>query len=252
MKNIPLLFFMFLLLFACNGVKKNTGEKEIQSLRKFYFPIEELMGDGLVYEYLDDSLKVVADYTLYKTVKDEAGDLFLVAARYNGLFEQTYVSSVWIAAEGTILKDYQFIETDSISGKSIVTPAKIEENIYFPFKSSPDSGKIYRYTMSVTLPSDSALNIDIVRERKFDKFLEYEFDGQKRAAVQFIGTDYQSVFDAKNKGADLKTSSEIKEIYAAGIGLVFIEQKVGATYYRNRLNRRISPDEFLKIQIQNK
>ena len=84
MKNIPLLFFISLFLFACNGFQKNTGEKEIQSLRKFYFPIEDLMGDGLVYEYLDDSLKVVADYTLYKTVKDEAGDLFLIAAGYNG------------------------------------------------------------------------------------------------------------------------------------------------------------------------
>jgi hypothetical protein len=252
MKNIPLLFFMSLFLFACNGFQKNTGEKEIQSLRKFYFPIEDLMGDGLVYEYLDDSLKVVADYTLYKTVKDEAGDLFLIAAGYNGFFEQTFVSSVWIAADGTILKDYQFIETDSVSGKSIVTPAKIEENIYFPFKSSPDTGKIYRYNMSLTLPSDTALNFDIVRDRKFDKFLEYEFEGQKLAAVQFTGTDYQSTFDLKNKGADLKTNSEIKEIYAAGIGLVFIEKKVGATYYRNRLNRRISPDEFLKIQIQNK
>ena len=113
----------------------------------------------------------------------------------------------------------------------------------------------------------SQISLAQTTDSSYEEVIDYsnfgDAGGVKRYATQktinqtpnrvvSIGYEYQSAFDLKNKGADLKTNSEIKEIYAAGIGLVFIEKKVGATYYRNRLNRRISPDEFLKIQIQNK
>ncbi len=252
MKNIPIVLFAVILLLACNDKKKKSAPSTMEVLNKYYYPLQELNGDGMVYEYWNDSLKLVADYWLYKTVKDEAGDLFLISAGYNGLFEQTVFSREWIVADGTLLKDYQFYVTDSASGKSIITAAKIEDNVYFPFKPTLDSGKVYRYRMKTKLPPDTTLNFDIVRDRRFDKFLEYEFEGKKLAAVQFLVTEYYNVFDNTNKGGDFKITSEIKEIYAKGIGLVYIEKRGDAINYRNRLKRRISPDEFLKMQTENK
>jgi hypothetical protein len=252
MKNILIVLIAVVFLLACNDKNKKSAPAKMEALNKYYYPLQELSGDGLVYEYLNDSLKIVADYWLYKTVKDESGDLFLIAAGYNSLYEQTAFSRESIVVDGTLLKDYQFYVTDSASGKSIITAAKIEENVYFPFKPTIDSGKVYRYRMKTKLPPDTTLNFDIVRDRRFDKFLDYEFEGKKLAAVQFLVTEYYNAFDNTNKGGDFKVTSEIKEIYAEGIGLVFIEKKGEAISYRNRLKRRISPDEFIKMQTENK
>jgi hypothetical protein len=209
-----------MVLSACNNENKNAKKIEYQSLKKFYYPLEELKGDGLVYEYYNDSLGLVTDYWLYKTVKDDAGDLFLIAAGYNAIFEQQYFSRQWIVADGTILKDYQFMTTDSASGKSIITPAKIEDNVYFPYNPTQDSSKAYRFRMKFALPPDTALQYDLVRDRKFDKFLEYEYEGKKLPAAQF--------------------------------GLVYIEKSGNGVNFKQRLKRRISPDEFINLQSDNK
>jgi len=251
MRTLFILFFSVMVLSACNNENKNEKQVEYQSLKKFYYPLEELKGDGLVYVYYNDSLGLVTDYWLYKTVKDDAGDLFLIAAGYNAIFEQQYFSRQWIVADGTILKDYQFMTTDSASGKSIITPAKIEDNVYFPYNPTQDSSKAYRFRMKFALPPDTALQYDLVRDRKFDKFLEYEYEGKKLPAAQFSSKEYINASDRIN-GGNFDIKSEIKEIYALGIGLVYIEKSGNGVNFKQRLKRRISPDEFINLQSDNK
>jgi hypothetical protein len=49
-----------------------------------------------------------------------------------------------------------------------------------------------------------------------------------------------------------KIKSEIKEIYALGIGLVYIAKSGNGVNFKQRLKRRISPDEFINLQSDNK
>ena len=107
--KLQLCLFSLLLVLAVCSTKNEQKSSVDQSLKKFYFPLSELSADGLVYEFVDDSLGVAVDYWLYKTVKDNAGDLFLIATGYDALFEQRYFSREWVVADGTILKDYQFM-----------------------------------------------------------------------------------------------------------------------------------------------
>ena len=63
MKHQLCLFSLILVLAACNTKTEQKSSVE-QSLKKFYFPLSELSADGLVYEFVDDSLGVAVDYWL--------------------------------------------------------------------------------------------------------------------------------------------------------------------------------------------
>jgi hypothetical protein len=249
----PILFSLTVLL-SCNNRKtnndngKNSNSEKIQALKKFYYPFDELANDGLVYEYVDDSLGAVVDYWLFKTVKDEAGDRFLIGAGYNALFEQRYFSREWIVANGTILKDYRFIQTDNATKISKVRPAVIEESVIFPFDPVKDNSLAYRFRIKFNVLPDTAMNYDLVRDRKFDKFLEYDFNGKKIAAVQFKAKEYIEAKDSIN-GGHWTINSEMTEIYAEGIGLVYTEKKGKGANFKNRLNKRMTPKEFESLQI---
>lgn len=242
---------LLLLFFSCNSNKDQSSTSKTdtvspQALKKFYYPLEELSEDGLVYVYIDDSVKAPADYWLFKTVKDEAGNLFLIGNSYDAKLEQRYFSREWIVANGIILKDYHFIQTDSLSGKSIVRPAKIDENVVFPFNPTNDSSMAYRFRIKFSLLPDTAMNFDLVRDRKFERYTEYEYRDTKLKAVEFSAKEYIEAKDSIN-GGYWTINSEMKEIYAEGIGLVYIEKKGPGANFRYRLEKRISPDEFLKL-----
>jgi hypothetical protein len=245
-----ILFCLLVFSFSCESAKIKTEDKlegDIQALKKFYFPLDELSEDGLVYEYAEDSVGLKMDYWLYKSVKDEAGDRFLIGTNYDATFEQKQFSREWIVSNGTILKDYLFFQFDSISKKSSVRAAKIEESVVFPFSPTQDSDKVYRFRLKYSVLPDTNVIYDLVRNRKFDKFTEYEFEGKKIPAVQFI---CQEFYDATNykEGGTWTAKSTIKEIYAKGLGLVYKERKGEAPNYVSRLKRRISPDDFIKMQ----
>lgn len=239
-------------LNSCGNEKNNAHTNDnkvadsLQPLKKFYFPFDEL-SDGSVYEYVDDSMGVAVDYWLYKTVKDEAGDRFLIATGYDAFFEQRYFSREWIVANGTILKDYLFMQPDSATKKSVVRPAKIEENIIFPFNPVKDTSLAYRFRIKFSLLPDTAMSYDLVRNRKFDKYLDYEFEGKKLSAVQFSADEYIEAKDSIN-GGHWNINSKMIEIYAEGIGLVYKEKTGKGANFKNRLKRRMTPAEFEKLQ----
>jgi hypothetical protein len=250
MRYLTYFIVIALLLSSCNNTENKESQKttnDIQALKKFYYPFDELSGDGLVYEYVDDEKGEVVDYWLFKTVKDEAGDPYLIGTGYDARFEQRYFSREWIVANGTILKDYIFMQTDSASNKSMLRPAKIEESVIFPFSPTSDTSLAYRFRIKFSLMPDTAMVYDLVRDRKFDKFLDYEFEGKKIKAVQFVAKEYIEARDSIN-GGHWTVNSEMKEIYAEGIGLVYSEKKGQGANFKNRLKRRLKVEEFMKLQ----
>ena len=256
MKNSYFLFLLIsLVLFSCQSPEPSNTTPEstdLQQLKKFYYPIDDLE-DGMVYEYVDEKTGSVVGYWHYSTVKDEAGNRYLIGTNYNPFFEQDQFSREWIVATGTILKDYQFIQTDSATGKAIMRPAKIEESVVYPFEALSDSSLAYRFRMKFSLLPDTTTHYDLVRDRKFGKYMNYTYDGKERKAVMFNTKEY---IDAHNpvEGGSWQLNSDMTEIFAAGIGLVYTKKTSQGVNYTHRLKRRFTMEEFIKMKestIQN-
>lgn len=245
-----LLYLLIVLLFcACQGngsEKSKTSADAAQPLKKFYYPVDSLE-DGLVYEFVDDSTGNTINYYLFKTVKDEAGDKFLICTGYNAFFEQQFMSREWIVADGTIQKDYLIMQFDSASGKSLVRPAKIEEAVVFPFSPVKDSAMAYRFRIKFTLLPDTALLYDFIKDRRFDSFTTCSFEGKELKAAKIKINETREGADRTQDGGHWSVKQTSTEIYAEGIGLVSVEQKYENRSAVSRLKRRMSVEEFQKL-----
>lgn len=235
-------YLPFTLLFFFLSCKSGKEEPKALDLRPYYYPLEKLT-DGLVYEYIDENTGQISDYWLFRLVKDDAGDKFLISAGYNAKGEQTQYSREWVVANGTILKDYKFYTTDSTSGKSIVSETKIEENIIFPFSPTKDSTEKYRLRLIFSIFPDTALKYDMVKDRYYAGDTLISFLNQKEKVAHFKAREY-FVLEDKVNGGHWKTSSEIDEFYAQNIGLVYSYKKVADTELKRKLNKILSVEEF--------
>jgi hypothetical protein len=240
-------------LFSCKNniteskidTKKNSDS--LQVLKKFYYPLDSLE-EGLVYEFVDDSTGYTYDYWLYKTVKDDAGDKFLIGTGYDAFFEQRYFSREWIVANGTLQKDYLFMQLDSVTGKSVVRPSTIVSDALFPFNPTNDSSMAYRYRIKFSLLPDTALQYDLIKDRRFDSYSTFKFNGKELRTAVFKINEKMEAADITKDGGHWDLNSDITEIYAEGIGLVYKERKSKVLNSKVRLKRIMSVEEFQKIQ----
>lgn len=245
---------IFLLIFVCYACEQtvttnvSNDNEDLQQLKKYYYPIDSLQ-EGMVYEYVDETTGNLVGYWSYKTVEDEAGNHYLISTGYNPFFEQEQFSREWIVATGTILKDYQFIQTDSVTMKSILRPAKIEESVVFPFEAVTDTSLAYRFRMKFSLLPDTSTQYDLVRDRKFGKYTNYTYMGKDYKAVEFNTKEYIDVHNPA-EGGDWQLNSEMKEIFVAGIGLVYTRKKSEGVNYTHRLHRRFTSAEFMKMKAE--
>ena len=233
-----------------NSKKSNENKSmndSLQVLKKFYYPIDSLE-EGLVYEYVDDSTGFTYDYWLYKTVRDDAGDKFLIGTGYDAFFEQRYFSREWIVANGTVQKDYLFMQTDSSTGKSAIRPATIVSDVLYPFSPVKDSSMAYRFRIKFSLLPDTALQYDLTKDRLFDSYSTYNFNGKELKTAIFKINEHMEAADRTKDGGHWDLKSELKEIYAEGIGLVFKERKSKVLNSRIRLKSIMSIEEFQKKQ----
>lgn len=245
---ILLLFGSFLL--ACNP---ETPESQTVQLKEYYYPIDSLK-DGWVYEYADKATNIVSHFWFFKTVKDEAGDRFLVGVRYNAFYEQSNLSREWIVANGVISKDYKFFVKDSLTGKSDVYTAEISENVVFPFEATKDSVMAYRFSCKFSIPPDTNLTVELVRDRRFSHFDTYTLNGEEVETAVFKNHDLYDIEDTVN-GGFWNVENEVTEVYAKGYGLVFQSEKtVDETndippneFY---LSNIYTMEEFLDLQAQ--
>ncbi len=246
-KNYLSLISILTLVFSlksCVPTSSSTSSsgEALQLLKKFYYPFDAL-DDGMVYEYVDEKSGALVGYWFYKTVKDSMGDRYLLGVRYNVFFEQEQFSKEWIVANGTILKDYHFIQKDSVSDKALIRPAEIEENVIFPFEAVTDSSLAYRFRLKFSLLPDSSTLYNLVRDRKFSRYIDYEFEGKSYKAVEFKSKEYLNVHNPV-EGGNWDIESEMIEIFAEGIGLVYTAKKSDAVNYTHRLKRRLNTQEF--------
>ena len=216
-------------------------ELEANNIKAYYFPIKALE-EPLVYEYVDDSTGQT-DYWLYNTVYDQAGNQFLLGTNYNQKGEQQQFFRSQILADGAILKDYRFFQTDS-SGKSHTSSAKIKEPVLYPFKPTQAEGQVYRYWVNFSIAPDTAVVYDIVRNRSLSKEQPtFSWEGQELAAIQLDVEEFSETHDSIN-GGHWKMQGQRQEIYAEGLGLVYIKNISDGARQHSRLKRRLRKEEF--------
>ena len=211
------------------------------NIKAYYFPIKALE-EPLVYEYVDDSTGQT-DYWLYNTVYDQAGNQFLLGTNYNQKGEQQQFFRSQILADGAILKDYRFFQTDS-SGKSHTSSAKIKEPVLYPFKPTQAEGQVYRYWVNFSIAPDTAVVYDIVRNRTLSKEQPtFVWKGQKLPAIQLDVEEFSETHDHVN-GGHWKMQGQRQEIYAKGLGLVYIKNISDGARQHSRLKQRLSKEEL--------
>ncbi len=239
------------LLSACTSTNVEKEEEQnkdesYQMLKDYYYPVDDL-AEGMVYIYENKKMNNQPDYWLYKTVYDEAGNQFLVATQYNLFFDQRQMLREWVVADGTILKDYRFFQKDTASGKVLGSQATIQENVIFPFKAVDDQDLAYRFQLKFSILPDTAVEYKITRDRKFDKYLKYEYNGEELDAVQFKSIEYTSV-ENDVEGGSWDMQANLVEIYAKGLGLVYKSSDSKALPYEIQLKERISVQDFEAMQ----
>ncbi|AFC24737.1 hypothetical protein SGRA_2006 [Saprospira grandis str. Lewin] len=254
MKTLFSALALSLFLFsACQPQAPKTEEQpatevEANNIKAYYFPIKALE-EPQVYEYVDDSTGQI-DYWLYNTVYDKAGNQFLLGTNYNQKGEQQQFFRSQILADGAILKDYRFFQTDS-SGKSHTSSAKIKEPVLYPFKPTQEAGQVYRFWVNFSIAPDTAVVYDIVRNRSLSKeSLTFSWEGQELPAIQLDVEEFSETNDSIN-GGHWKMQGQRQEIYAQGLGLVYIKSISDAARQHSRLKRRLSSEEFQAL-FQNK
>mgnify|MGYP001083731001 FL=1 len=131
--------------------------------------------------------------------------------------------------------------------KSVIRPAKIEESVVFPFEAITDTSLAYRFRMKFSLLPDTATHYDLLRDRKFGKYMQYSYDEQDRKAVQFNTKEYIDVHNSA-EGGSWQLNSSMTEIFAEGIGLVYTSKQSDGVNYTHRLKRRFSMEAFIKMK----
>jgi len=214
----------------------------------FYYPIEELEEER-VYEYVvvHEGKEYLSHYWSLKKEEEATGKQYLISKGYNQEFEKDQYTKELILNDGVLAQEYELYQFDSVSQSIKTYPNKLLQNIVYPFYPSQDSVMAYRYACEMRLPPDF-LTVKLIRDRKFNGFTTYTYEGKELEAVVFVS---EELYDIENKeeGGFWKQEKLTKEIYAKGIGLVQKEaqtkgeKKVEIT----RLRKIYTKDEFQQL-----
>ena len=200
-------------LFSCT---KPSGK----NIKGYYFPIDELQGDGKVYEYESTGeINLPTFYWHYKTIK-ENGTIFLLCDYYDNNFNIFQTFKEEIVSNGVLITDYKIIERDT-SGNEYPAQATINSGATFPFFVT-DSTEAFVFNVFWKNPRDTTKTITLIKNRRYLRDGEYEYDGKKYESVEFF---VKNLVDDFQEGHIEEGFTE-KEIYAKGLGLVYFEKTI--------------------------
>lgn len=192
--------------------------------KPYYFPIENLK-EGKVYEYslMQDSAAFVAHYWQLQSEQDATGETFLIWKRYNPLFEQDQYIQEWIIDDGVVTMDYALFIRDSESQTMERYVNEVEQNVVFPFHAALNADMVYRFSCTTKLPPNF-ITVHLVRDRRFSEQLVYPYAGKQLSAIAFSCQDAYDLED-EEEGGFWEPQAASVEVYAEGVGLVYIETK---------------------------
>lgn len=227
------------LFYTC----KNEGGID---LRPFYFPVEALAEQPLVYEYqpVNEKDSMGAEYWYFQTLQTDTATYF-TGNYYNQALIVGQFSSEEIVDNGSIQHDYFIYDYDSL-GNAIRYDAKIEYGNVFPFQVK-DTTSILLQKMTWTFREAPLIATTVIKNRRYIGEAQYDFNGQTYDCVKF---EVREIID-NNSAEDghLENEATSIEYYAKGLGLIYyrkvfagggqvLEYALKDTYTMQQLEKR--------------
>lgn len=206
--------------FAVAVLGASCGEVR-RDVRPYFFPLERLDREGLVYLWVpvSDSLQPPFAY-YYKAERDSSGQLWFVRAYFDYAFQLFQLNKERVVRNGVKLVESRLFERDS-SGRLVEIPVSVEYGNVFSFELSPQPGVLLT-RLSWRPPTDTATTITLVRNRWFAADTSWTFRGKTYDAVRFA---VRELIDHMREG-HFEYEYPGEEIYARGLGLVYFRKEV--------------------------
>lgn len=213
--------------------------------KDYYYPVESLLEEK-IYEYVleNEGQTYLSHYLALKTEKTAEGKVYLISKYYGPDFKVNQYIKEWIIEDGVITQAYQFHIFDSLSQSMQEFPNNVSQNVVFPFKASLDSTMAYRFVCEMKLPPDF-LTVKLIRDRKFSKKVNYQYQEKQLEAIAFTATDLYDIENTEGGGFWKQKKASV-EVYVKGIGLAYKETKTAGTEETEvvRLSTVYSVEEF--------
>jgi hypothetical protein len=219
-KKPALILFLLLILI---GSLYNCNKSPKKDIKEFYYPVTELK-QPKVYEYRCTNIDSLAPYFLYFNTIVQKGKVNFTSTFYNARFEVQSISIEEMLNNGMVLNSLKLYQTNPTTGKSTAITAKINTGAVYPFQVT-DSLGVFVYNISINDTADTTHTTHIIRNRSYTKDTTYNYQNKTYPAVIF---KVRQVQDDDHKG-HLEIENSTTEIYAKGIGLVYIKRNVSNT-----------------------
>ncbi len=209
------IFFILLSLFFAN-----CSQDQKRNIKEYYLPIAEL-SDGKVYEYHplhNDSLPPF--YWYFRTMVRK-GETILTSTYYDHQFTVQQLSNEVVVKNGVILNDLFLYGTDTLTGKQIQNPVRVEWDNAFPFEVTDSTGA-FLYKIYWTDLENPQQKIRLIRNKHFMGEASYKYKGQTIDCVRFLVKELLEIEEVGFQ--ELKYTGT--ELYAKGIGLVYYNKKI--------------------------
>ena len=234
-------YVLILTIICCLGMNCKNSEG-YENIKKYYFPVEQLMDGGRVYEYalIGDTLglSVFFKYESFPQ-KDK---LMFVTTQFNSYCVQGAIYRDEIVHNGAIREGIRAFEYDEKLDTTYFTDLEVVSGNVFPFEVKDSSRFLYKII--------GYSNVDTTEKMTKDQRIMYlgktvhNYNGKHYDAVDF--SIEKSMTEKSMERGDLHLEYVTRERYAQGLGLVYFTEKIGEQELQFRLTNVMTMEEFTK------
>ena len=234
------LFAALIIIFmmACTNGKIN--------LKPYYYPLDELLKEGKVYEYKSDNLNMASSFWYYKTILRN-DTTYLVGQNISQLMEVEQKTVERKTGNGMVLHSNQIFLKDS-TGKTNMYQVEVLEKSLFPFAVTDTNG-IFLY--KVKWHTDSLRHTTIIRNRRFIGFTEMTFDAKPIKCAKFELKELIEDF----KDGYIEYPFHGVEYYGENIGLIkyvkIIREGIQLSYTLNKIYTVTEFEKKYRTKLEN-
>lgn len=186
--------------------------------RNYYFPLNELE-EGRVYAYRNEgNIGPPVVYWYYRSIIG-SGKVYLTATYYEDNPSPLQLVTERLVENGMIREELFLFEVDSL-GKSQRTKAVIEVGDAFPFYVKEKGGIFLQ--RQTWMDRGTGHKITLIKNRIFGGQTSFNWEGSDWNALEF---EIKELLIDEGDGA-LELEFKGKEVYAAGMGLVYYEKEI--------------------------
>ncbi len=209
--GLPCLTILF--LYSCQS------QPDKQNIRDYYYPVSDFM-DGKVYEYqaVNDSL---APFYWYFRTTISRGDTILTSEYFDHDFVIQQLTNEEIVKNGVILNDFYLYETDSLTGKQLQNPVRVEVDNVYPFEVTDSTG-LFLYKVFWKDYNHPNQKYRLIKNRHYMGAATYSYKGKTVDCVRFFNKE---LLEIEEVGFQELNYNSV-ELYAKGIGLIYFRKEI--------------------------